>query len=425
MALALLSEPVVLDSTRELGDFDEDALIPHRLGVQDSAPFRLIRLGPDVYLVAGHPYEVANVFVGRERTLSWEQELRRNATGRVWHVVKFAAPIDADLEVWATGRGGKDPNTGALIENPADLMAYVMRLHGRADVIFPDLRAQAAAEGLRLKLNLDSTKPAKDWLDEIALCAGAMWTPSSSRLYPTDDVVGSVIELDPYFASGIEPPTRTLEDAADVLRIAYDRSDASGRAQQAITLSASPQLYGGVKVELELPHLYLPANAETVGTRLLTWMAAKRALVNFECRRSDIKPGQWVRLVDHPEWTLDAEPLLMIRARDVAPNAGRSRLTGEVRLTTPRVKVTSHSVALSNLLEGGADVSFEDGVARFSFVDPDGRPSRGVRVTLDGSHTLVSGDDGRVTFTDVASGVHALTIAKPGFVPQSTTFVMP
>jgi hypothetical protein len=424
MALALLSEPLVLRSTRELGDFEADALMAKRLGRHD-ARFRLERLSPTEYLVADHPMPLDRVYVAGERTLSWELELRSDDSGNTWQVVKFAAPIALEDEVTATGTGQLNPDTGALIENPADMMAYVMALHGRPDIVFPDLRAEAAAEGLRLKISLDSTKAAKTWLDEIALSAGAIWTPSASRLYPNPETNGAVIELTPYYASGLETPVSTIADACDVLRIAYDRSDATGRAQHAITLRASPQRFGGVVAELTLPHLWLPSNAETVGRRLLSRMAARRVTFWFDCRRSDIRAGQWLRLVDNPEWKLtDTAPLCMVLDADIAANARRSRLFVEVVLSTPTIEVIAHSVGLSDVTEGGVDVSFRDGAATFSFRDEEGRPVRGVRVTIDGSDTRLSGDDGRVSFTP-AQGEHDVRIERSGFEPLQTSFVMP
>lgn len=418
-AAQLLSEPLPLRTTRTLGDFSEDKPIPHRLGDLSAARFDLIRLTDTEWLVAGHPCEVGDVFVDDEATESWEPALRSDDAGNVWQVVVFAAPIANGAAVSATCTGARDPTTGALIENPADLMEYVLRLAGISG-IFPALRAQAAAEGLRLAGSIDEPRTVRAWLDEIAYSAGAIWTPGDAVLYP--GTTGPIIDLPASVAGGLEDPVAELDDSADVLRIGYDRSDAAGRAQAHIELTASPQRFGGVVAELELPWVRLPANAESIGRRLLGRMAARRFSVEFTIDDHTMRPCRRVRLVDSPEWQIPGEdPVVMLLAVEVAADAGATRATGEAILSAPSIEVTAHSLALPDTTEGGVDVAFRDGIATFTVRDDDGRPLAGARVSLDGSAPRTSDQAGRVAFT-TTQGRHELLVEVPGFATQRIEF---
>lgn len=418
-AARLLSEPLPMRTTRDLGDFSEDAPIPYRLGDLRGARFPLIRLTDLEWLVAGHPFDVDEVFVDDEATLSWESALRTDEVGNRWQVVLFTAPIATDSKVSATGQGDRDPDTGALIENPADLMEYVLGLAGIAGS-FPALRAQAAAEGLRLAGSLTEPRTVRAWLDEIAYSAGAIWTPDAATLYPGSS--GPVIDLASSVAGGLDDPTAELDDSADALRIGYDRSDAAARAQAHIELSASPQRFGGVVAEIDLPWVRLAANAESIGRRLLARMAAKRFTVEFTVDDHAIRPCRRVRLVDSPEWQIPGDdPSIMLLSVEVAADAGAARVTGEALLSAPAINVTAHSLALPDTTDGGVDVEFRAGVATFTIRDDDRRPIAGARVTLDGSVPHISDARGVVSFT-TTQGLHELLIEVPGFATNRVEF---
>lgn len=418
-AARLLSEPLPMRTTRDLGDFADDAPIPYRLGDLRGARFPLLRLTDMEFLVAGHPLDVEEVFVDGESTLAWEPALRIDDAGNRWQVVVFGAPIGTDAKVSATGQGDRDPDTGALIENPADLMEYVLRLAG-IEGIFPALRAQAAAEGIRLAGSITEPRTVRAWLDEIAYSAGAVWTPEDATLYPGS--TGPVVDLTAAVAGGMDDPTAELADSADVLRVAYDRSDAATRAQAHLELTASPQRFGGVVAEVELPWVRVAANAESIGRRILARMAAKRFAVEFTVNDPTLRPCRRVRLVDSPEWQIPGDdPVLMVLAVEVEADAGASRVSGEALLSTPTIAVTAHSLALPDTTEGGVDVAFRDGIATFTVRDDDGKPLAGARVSLDGGAPRTSDQAGRVSFATRA-GRHELLVEVPGYATNRIEF---
>ena len=169
-----------------------------------------------------------------------------------------------------------------------------------------DWVTQAAAEGLRLAGRVYDGRAVRLWLDEVARSAGAIWTGTTSRLYPATSIVGGVIDLPASLVGDFTRPSRSLQDTADVLRLAYNVSDETGEAQASIELSASPALYGGLPVERQLGWLRHASDAEAVGRRILGRMAGRRFDVSFTAKRRDIKPGQWLRPTSR-EWHVSGD----------------------------------------------------------------------------------------------------------------------
>src|SRR5437868_12619774 len=108
-----------------LGDFAEDRPLPHRYGDLTAARFPLIRLSPTEFFAADHPMEVTRVFTDAEETQSWAQSLQSNLKGHTWTIVTLGAPAPATAIVSACGKGKRNPTTGALLENPAEILQDV------------------------------------------------------------------------------------------------------------------------------------------------------------------------------------------------------------------------------------------------------------------------------------------------------------
>jgi hypothetical protein len=197
-----LFEKVPLRTTRVLGDFAEDKVLPHRYGDLTSARFPLIRLSDSRFLVADHPMEVTRVFTDGEETVSWEASLESDDTGHTWTIVTLGAPAPRDTVVTACGKGKLNPTTGALLENPGEILQDIYRLGGRLDD-WGQLRAEASAAGLVMAGSVTDAAQFAKYADDVTISAGAIWTPGMSRIYPTTDVAGPVIDLDKMTASGV------------------------------------------------------------------------------------------------------------------------------------------------------------------------------------------------------------------------------
>jgi hypothetical protein len=416
----LLSEDLPLRTTRVLGDFAEDKVLAQVYGDMTSARFPLVRISDTEGLASDHPMEITEAFVDDERTDSWQRALRTDEKGNAYTVVEFAAPVPAGSTMSARGRGKRNPTTGALIENPAEIMEDVLRLAGR-DELFPDLRAQTSA--YRFAGRLGDVKQIRAWLDEIARSAAAVWTPSRATLYPVLAISGAVTELDQFSASEIEV-TASLTDTADVLRLGFDFDYASGKPQRFIELTANPKRYGGIVAERTFEWLRLPPNAEAIGRRVLAWLAGDRRQVRFTTSRTDVRAGTWVRLADHPEWpTPHANPEVFVLEANITPKANVARVSGWALLDSPSILLTSHSIALPSTTEGGIDVTFRNGVATLQLKDNAGKPLAGARVSLDGGLAKITDSQGRVSFV-TTRGRHELAVEAKGFISYTVEFVL-
>ena len=120
----LLSEDLPLRMSRVLGDFAENKPLPHRYGDLSEARFPLIKMTASKWFAADHPMTITQVFVDAEETAGWNFETESDGSGQSWTVVNLAAPAPADAEVSACGTGKRHPDSGALIDNPADIYRH-------------------------------------------------------------------------------------------------------------------------------------------------------------------------------------------------------------------------------------------------------------------------------------------------------------
>jgi hypothetical protein len=417
-----MHEDLPLRTTRMLGDFADDQVLPHRLGDLRATRFSLVELTRTVWFAADHAMEVTAVQIDDEETAAWAMETRSDDAGHTWTVVVLGAPAPPDARVTATGIGRLDQRTGRLLTNPADLMEYVLRLAGRSET-FPQLRAEAAAEALELAGSLDEIKSVRLWLDEIAYSAGAVWTTSAARLYPVATVRGAVTDLDRLSATKLVV-TSDIEDTTDVLRLSYNEDGSNSRALAYIELAARPPAYGGVTKEVTLPWVRTASNAEAVGRRMMHRMAGRTVAIAMSAKREDgikVRPCDWVRLVDNPGWPFTgADPVLMALAVSVDPDAVLNECTLEHTIDSPAVVVTAHSVAVPVGLGAGVDIAIANGVATIGVTDEVGKPLLDAWVSLDNGVAKKTDSQGKVQFEvrpSTPPRKHQLAVEAPGMTP--------
>lgn len=412
----LLREPLPLRTTRMLGDYAEDVVLPEVFGDLTRAAFPLIRLSATRYFAADHPLPITTVYAARQVVTDWERVLQFDGDGRTWTEVHFAAPVPQGTEIAACGSGRLDDDTGAMIENPADVARRITQMAGRDDDWSP-LRAECAALDIRIAGRIWQRLKVNEQIDAVMESVGAIWNRGMARLYPTTADPSPIFDLDWREVGGIQV-SASANDTADVLRLAYDWSDASGRALHYIELSASPRRYGGLSKEVVYPFLRTPANAEAVGRPVLQRLAGDRYDVTFMTSNMTIRTGDWVRPVAHPEWPLPgADPVIMVLKTEIDWATRSIRCTGETVLgDKPIVTVTGHSIALPDTVQDAIDVVFRDGIATFTVTDADGKPIAGARVSLDGAAPRTTNAQGKVSFTAIA-GVHEVAVEAVGYVP--------
>ena len=415
----LLSEPLPLRTTRALGDFAEDTVLPHRYGDLTAARFALIRLSDKRFFVADHPMTVTAVYVDDQETKGWEAQTASDGEGHTWTEVVLTAPAPNEARLSAAGTGKRNPTTGALLENPAEIIEDVLRLAGRTEQ-WGGLRAECAAASLRLAGSLDEPLSIRAQIDRIAESAVAIWSGQVGRLYPVETVSGLVRRLEKWQVSGLTV-SASLTDTADILRLGYDESTATGRMQHSIELTASPATLGGVAVDVDLPMLRTPANAEAAGRRYLARLAGERYEVAFDTDATDLRPGAWVELVANPEWPIPgADPIVMVLAVEIADDVRIAAVTGETILSYPTITVTAHSLALPTTRDASVSIAVKAGIATLRIADENDQPIFNARVAIDNGPAKKTDEKGMVSFA-VKPGPHKLAIQAPGKMAQVLT----
>lgn len=410
----LLTEALPLRTTRDLGNYSVDAVLPLRIGDLTTARFNLIRLTDTDWLAADHAMQITSAFIDAVSTDAWDYLTRSDGKGHTWTVVRFGSPVPQGSQASACGRG-------IPLSNPAEIMEYLFRFHG-LDNTFPDLRAECAAAGFRISGSIESAVALATAIDVIAGSVGAIWTPTSGRLYPVSAVVGYVEQLSEYQADGVQVGA-TIVDTADILLLSYDVSDATGRPQQSIQFTASPQRYGGLVQEITLPWLRSAANAAAVGVPWCQRIAGERYSISYSSPETDIRPCQWTRLIDNPELALgplkDTDPDVMVLAVTVAPDSDSALIEGEVVLSRPRVSITAHSLALPDTTSGGIDLSISGGIGTFTITDQNGNAIANARVSLNDSPPRTTDSQGNVEFPVQPGTTYTLNVEAAGMTPFS------
>lgn len=418
----LLYESLPLRTSRMLGDFSDDFVLSHRIGDLRGTRFLLKKLTETEWFAADHAMEMTGVQVNDEAITAWEAQTRTDIDGNTWTVVVLGAPAPPNASVTGSGIGKRDTRTGRRIENPADVMEYMLRLAGRSE-IFPQLRAETAAEGMVLAGSIDVFKSIRSWLDNVAYSAGAIWTPELARLYPNPIVRGPVTDLDRFNAANLDVTT-DIQDTCDVLRVSYNIDESNGRPLSYVELSARPYSYGGIAQEVTLSWVRTASNAESIGRRMLQRMAGVTYAIALTATGdvgSGLRPCQWARLNDHPGWPIDAtSPVAMALATSVTPDQRSSEVALEVTTSYPAIVVTAHSVAVPLGVGAAVDVSISNGIATFTVSDDNGQPLHDALASLDGGPAQKTDQQGKVRFPVVTSSParkHELAVEAPGFTP--------
>lgn len=404
----LLSENLPLRTTKDLGDYVVDAVLPWRFGDLRQSWFDLLKLEDGLFFVADHPMTVTEVRIDKEITSGWVRELASDDAGHTWTVIRLAAPAPLGSTVSAQGTGYRSPTNGQLVENPADVVQVIEAIAGR-EGDWSQLRAECSRDGIVVAGSLDSVQTVQSWIHEVTSSVGAIWSADVKRLYPVPEATELVWPLEAHQVSQLQV-SADAQETADVLRVGYDWSQADGRALHSITMEARPIRFEGKEAQLDLKWLRKARSAEVVTGRLLQRLASRRYQLRFSTDQTRIRPGHWVKLIAHPLWPFaDGDPTAMVVSVVNDPQKIINEITAEVMYTTPTVRVATFSLALDNTETGAVDVAFKNGVATFTIFDDNGQPLVGARCALDGSLAKFSNSQGKVSFT-TTRGTHSLVI---------------
>lgn len=375
------------------------------------------------WLIADHPIGgVDAVYLDGKPAQPFTFYNTTDATGHSVALLELAAPLPANAALTVAARGKIHPDTGAPIENPADVLLDLLKMAGYAleDADLADFRTDCAGQRIAGMLTAELTVRAQ--IAEIAESVGMLWSPAMpgiARRWPLDDR-GPTGEPQParfedYQLGDVKAECRhdTLYTA---LRIEYDWDWAKNSARRSVTLRAdSAALYGERETTLQAKWLTDTAAAVERATAWLEAYARPRWMLSMTADLEPRVPPGGRFAFWHP--LLPAVGKMRALDAEWDFKAQTQRLAAECSVGwLPTVTVT----AVGGLFEqpsSGLRVTYADGVATLVIADPNDAPIRDAVVTL-GSQKGKTDRTGTVRFK-IARGTYPVTVEANGFSPVS------
>ena len=416
---ANLIAPLPLRSTTELEEFSEVLPIPRAFG--SAIRLRPIRLSSDArewLIIGAAASRIISVTddIGELPTSSYA--LSNRITGEISAAVLLLAdPPNGELSVVFDGE--RDQLDGAIIDNPADALYYVLT----------ELAGQAFDRNLldRLRLDMIDTKvrgvfnfvnqSAHTVARELITSAGAVWSdgsPEMARRWPpvrgaNDPIRGELTKLSGWDVVSSQQPRHTI------FTVNYDFDWSIGNAgdyRRAIILEA-PVLrrqLGDLPLTINLKYIGEASMAEDIALRLCPWLASERYTVTWTAGREAAlnPPGSWYEL-NHPHSRLIGEHILIEASPDL--QTGTTDLTAEGYVgALPVVEIIQRS--LRNTLQADRLSGNAVGVTEQEVIatDANGEPIPGATVEINGQ-IYTADNAGRVFVAGLSRGeTYTITI---------------
>ena len=423
-----LSDNLPLRTNAAWGGWKDVRVIPWVWGACTLQP---IQYSDDqrVFVLADHP--VAGVDqVTRDdvptAAFAWRNGV--DSTGRAVAFLELASPLADGERLAATVRGRMHPDTGRLLQTPAEILHDVLANLARAPVQWSDLddyrtETQEWVLGGMLDDNSITIRAAVDGLMQSCGSAWAAAMPGIAVAWPAAaDPAAPAQRVDPLSAADLQASA----DATAIytsLRVLYDYDHAAQRFRRAIQLEAPDAIkaYGVLELEWNAPWLRTPRHAEQLGQRMLAWLARPRWRVTWRQSFADMATGAWVD-VAHPLSPVLGRHRLVSAELDLSS----AQLTCAIEAPvgeSPSIQTTRLSSAFEPVIQPGITVEVANGEIIFTARDEQGNAIAGAAITLDGGITRIADGAGRVSFP-VQRGRHTLRIEAQGYAPAETIVVI-
>lgn len=417
-----LSANLPLRTSAVWGVFGEVETIPHRYGRNRGRALRYDNTGRR-YVWADHASErITAVYVDGQATRAWVWRNSSDVTGRPITLIELSQPTAS--EVTAEGFGKVNADSGALIDNPADIIAdIVVQIAGRAAPDLSWLGYEADKLGISCAGTIsDADISVQSAIGDVCVSIGALWASRAQRfarihpggLFDTYAALGP----DAAYESGqtldladlIEADT-DIDGIINAVSVEFDYRD--GNASQTIELDCPDSVarYGRREKRIQAPWIADARVANAMAERLLTYRAEPAWQYRADGLRGD------VRTLDVVHWagstTLPAPESSIVLSAEYDPTEDRSAIRIE-RLTATGAVL--RLVRQGSLIESDqltqVSVQTQGDQRRIQIKSDTGEPIAKAKVILDGTITRYSDAGGWVVFPIHATppGIHTLTI---------------
>lgn len=408
-----LSRPLPLRNTTVWGEYRAAQVIPHVFGDTVLEPIPYDRAGY-FFAVADHPIQAITALrLDDVESSNFRLVHEPDSTGRVVALLESGERIPPDVSLSVSVQGQLHPSTGALADNPADVLAALYRLLGRnLPPWLADFALTCQQAGLRIGgLFNDSAMTARAQIDQIMISLGAQWSGASGA----------------WLLGAAPPDWRTLTDVNAEI----------GSAQAGLA-----GVSGGVRVR----YRYDWGTSSPLETAVLRVRNSDAPTTDLDARwladsRSALAVGQrWLNRYGRPEFSADvlsAEQLpLGALVSLTSPLLGSVQAqvmgadytypgTGEYQHSlswpasqAPVIDLVGLTLAVAPV-KPELTIRYEAGVLTLLVLDDEtNAPIPNAEVTLDGITTRYSDSNGSVQF-DAEPGAHTLLIRVAGLSDQT------
>lgn len=423
-----LSDSVPLRTSAVWGGWREVRVLPWGWGQVTVSP---IQYSSDqrVFLLLDHPIAgVDEVKRDDVATPAWAWHNGVDSTGRAVALLELAEPLAEGERLAVTLRGRMHPQTGRLLQTPAEILHDMLANLAGAPVQWADLDdyRTETAELVMGGLLDDNSISIRAAVDGLMQSAGGAWSaamPGVAMTWPPlPDDAAPALRVDALAAHQVQASTQAA-GLCTVLRVLYDYDHAARRFRRAIQLRAPEAVreYGELAREWQAPWLRTPRQAEALGARMLAWLARPRWRMSWGQSFADVPTGAWAQ-VAHPLAPLQGRHRLLAARLDLSGAGLECSIEAPVG-QAPSIETARLSTAFEPVIQPGITVEVADSEIIFTARNEQGRELPGARITLNGGARRVADAAGRVSFP-VQRGRHVLLIEADGYPPAEAVVVI-
>lgn len=433
--MILLSEPLPLRTTAEWpGSRDVGVVLPRRYGSQCRGP--LLQMTQDRltwFWNDGASGPVTEVRTGGlpMPAGSWSDANGLDPAGKPCRSVTLAQPLPEGADIAATGGGSLDAATGAVIENPADVLFDILNgIAGRIEFTKQRLsgfRAECSRNALLSAGSIESADSPQTVARAVCGSVGARFAPGSrggAFLFPSA-AAGVARAILSQGNTAALARTANWTDVITDLTIAYAYENGSPTATIQLTAPRALRQYARRAQRLECPWISNQAVAIAVGTRILQTSARKQWVTTVSGVEANLRSGDFVS-IKHALYA-PADPLqILIRAQDFG--TGKATLTLRAPIgPAPGIVLGTQSSQFAPNQYMSASIQLVGDQWQISIFKADNSPSANAAVLLvEAQITHYTNGAGIVTFstTEMPSGHTYTLIATSADGTSSTQFTM-
>lgn len=421
-AVLPLSHLIPLRKTSAWGTYATDKAIPVVYGTARLTPVPADRDGY-TFCLADHPIDgVESVTRDNVAEYTWIFKQGPDATGKIVSWLHLNEPLKPNEQLAAVVRGKQHQRTGALLQNPADILWDVLAGVCGLSVVendFSAFRSECAAAGIELSgviSNAGATIRAT--IDSIMQSAGAVWSgsmPGFAKLYPGGTSAAVSFVFDSTNMASVKSIS-TADAIATETRLAYHLDWHTDATTRSVIVSApqARKTYGGNGIDCTAHWLTNPRQALNLANRILkhrgrpVWQVAWTG--GLDCKH--LLPGDTVSIT-HPLVPISGSCMLLSVETDIF--GGTVSMSAEMYAdVSPVVELTGSASAWQPVAIDGVTINYTNGVATFTILNEQNNPLAGASVTIDGGTKRTTDKAGRVQFS-TGRGKHVLQISASGY----------